>query len=728
MSNHDKHYIQLEPTIQTEIVTTTKKTIINYPEIQIQGLDSSTQQQQLNAKEFPLSNSEIPEHVANFDFSLPNGHLASYHSYDLKGKKRAIDCPPKKKLREDDSGNVAVGSSGSVRSPLPSPVASPSRMETTTEWDDSVSNNANNSNTLPVLLSFPHLLNVYPTLSTATQSHILLNLLRLSDISSIRNVNDFIKPALQKDFIGQLPLEISSLILNFLDIRDLARSASVSKTWKKIVDHDRAAWKAAGIRADLWFGDEEHLANKRQEVYLSANRTRHKERLNMEKESDTEMDGTRTPLTPPPMSNINSSSESPKKLTNTWKYHPYKHILKKRHTIRQNWFNNEPKAAYEFERHGQNVVTCLQFDSDKIVTASDGDDKSIDVSCTKTGRLRRRLRGHTGGVWALQYIGDTLVSGATDRTVRVWDIPSGRCTHVLSGHYSTVRCLTIIMPKYNNLTKEYEPPYPIIVSGSRDFTIRVWRLPSPTRDQTWDLNDGDANTENNPWAMKLLSGHTNAVRSVAGEGKTLVSGSYDFTVRIWNTVTGDVEHVLRGHNDMVYKVVLDAPRNKCASGSYDGSVKVWSVDRGEQLQSLDGHSSLVGLLGLNSSSLISAGADSNLKIWDLMSGDCQHVLDGHDSAISCMAHDEQKIISGSDGMLKMWNAKDGKLKKDILSNLMHIWQVSMSDRYLVAASNKMSGQTFINVFDFGVVDEEDEEIEYSRLNWEPQWWVPVEKQ
>lgn len=39
---------------------------------------------------------------------------------------------------------------------------------------------------------------------------------------------------------------------------------------------------------------------------------------------------------------------------------------------------------------------------------------------------------------------------------------------------------------------------------------------------------------------------------------------------------------------LVYKVVLDAPRNRCASGSYDGSVKVWSTDKGEQLQSLDG--------------------------------------------------------------------------------------------------------------------------------------------
>lgn len=516
----EKHYIQLEPTIQTEIVTTTKKTVINYPEIPIKALKSEPHE--LNSKQYPLCRSELPENVASFNFSLPNGHTASYQIYDLDSH-RTIDCPPKKKMREEGMG--MVGSSGSVRSPLPSPLASPPRLEGSSGWDDAAdNNNDSHNNTLPVLLSFPHLLNVYPSLSTSTQSHILLNLLRLSDITAIRNVHEFIKPALQKDFIAELPLEISSLILNHLDIEDLARSATVSKTWRRIVDHDRAAWKSAGIRSDLWFGDEDHLAAQRQEAYLHTNRTHHRASLDIE----VERDGTRTPLTPPPVSSINEAA-SPARLPNIWKSHPYKHILKKRHIVRNNWFNNEPRSSIEFERHGQNVVTCLQFDSDKIVTASDGEDKSIDISCTKTGRLRKRLRGHTGGVWALQYVGDTLVSGATDRTVRVWDIPSGRCTHVLWGHFSTVRCLAIIMPKWNAVTREYEPPYPIIVSGSRDFTIRIWRLPSPSRDEPWTINDGDVRTSNNPWPLKLLSGHTNAVRSVAGEGRTLVSGSYDFS-------------------------------------------------------------------------------------------------------------------------------------------------------------------------------------------------------
>jgi F-box and WD-40 domain protein CDC4 len=63
---------------------------------------------------------------------------------------------------------------------------------------------------------------------------------------------------------------------------------------------------------------------------------------------------------------------------------------------------------------------------------------SINVYAIKDGAPRCRLDGHEGGVWALQYRGDVLVSGSTDRTVRIWSIEKGVQTHVFWGHTSTV--------------------------------------------------------------------------------------------------------------------------------------------------------------------------------------------------------------------------------------------------------------------------------------------------
>ena len=96
------------------------------------------------------------------------------------------------------------------------------------------------------------------------------------------------------------------------------------------------------------------------------------------------------------------------------------------------------------------------------------------------------LDGHEGGIWALSATKNVLVSGSTDRTVRIWDLNTGRCTHVFGGHTSTVRCLAIVKPEWIETTgddgvirREKWPKRPMIVTGSRDHTLRVWLLPRP---------------------------------------------------------------------------------------------------------------------------------------------------------------------------------------------------------------------------------------------------------
>jgi len=66
-----------------------------------------------------------------------------------------------------------------------------------------------------------------------------------------------------------------------------------------------------------------------------------------------------------------------------------------------------------------------------------------------------------------------------------------------------------------------------------------------------------------------------------------------------------------------------------------------------------GHTSLVGLIGLSPSYLVSGVADATLRIWNLDSGELVHTLAAHTGAITCFVHDELKVLSGSDGNLKM---------------------------------------------------------------------------
>lgn len=379
-------------------------------------------------------------------------------------------------------------------------------------------------------------------------------------------------------------------------------------------------------------------------------------------------------------------------------HHFFKSMYERQHSIRYAWMDPRSKPRHlAFRSHQRHVVTCLRFDSERIITGSD--DAVIDIYNTQTGASVRRLHGHDGGVWALCARGNMLVSGSTDRTVRIWNIRNGEDLHVFQGHTSTVRCLVVVEPHLVGYTADGRPLHmprnPIIITGSRDSTCRVWRLPRHDEPKVRMRGLPQRETDN-PYHIRVLQGHMHSVRAIAAFCDTLVSGSYDTTVRVWKISTGELIHKLQGHTQKVYSVVLDYERKRCMSGSMDNLVKVWSLETGSCLFNLEGHSSLVGLLDLKDDRLVSAAADSTLRVWDPQSGRCIHEMSAHTGAITCFAHDGDKVISGSDRTLKMWNTKTGECVRDLLTDLGGVWQVSFDARRCVAAVQR-SDYTYIEV-------------------------------
>ena len=602
----------------------------------------------------------------------------------------------------------------------------------------------------------PIMLNVFEALPDGMKSYVMHQLLRRCPKQTLQVVADVVNPVLKCDFLTLLPPELSMNIVRHLDVQSLCRASQVSKKWRQMINSDERAWKelfdtdgyclpegelqqaiaqgwgwqdpsgpdaretnmsqAHSVKSDSEVGSPGPSTVRKSAVPISLRRSKRKaatqltNRHKMAKRQSTSREASVDPSIGDWMSQL-STAEGPNNAANAASIavpnpdlpipslrglHLYKSLYRRHHSIKRNWMSDEIKPHHlAFRAHGSHVVTCLQFDTDKILTGSD--DSNINVYDTRTGKLRKLLRGHEGGVWALQYIGNTLVSGSTDRSVRVWDIDAGRETHVFRGHTSTVRCLQILQPTKIGQTADgkdvFMPKQPLIITGSRDSTLRIWKLPKPS-DSSHIQIEADAEAEDSPYYVRSLTGHQHSVRAIAAHGDTLVSGSYDCSVRVWKISTGETVHRLTGHAQKVYSVVLDHARNRCISGSMDYLVKIWSLDTGSALYTLEGHSSLVGLLDLNCDRLVSAAADSTLRIWDPENGQCKSTLTAHTGAITCFQHDSQKVISGSDRTLKMWDIKTGYCKKDLLSDLSGVWQVKFNDRRCVAAVQRDS-MTFI---------------------------------
>ena len=586
---------------------------------------------------------------------------AMLSSGDCRPAKRAVSLCGNSVGEGDDCGTSERTAGDTGAGPSATTVAATATATTATTASLTTTNTTTTTTTTTTIAT-PK--DKFHLLDADTQVQMLSRMLAGVSSVTLQRIARLVLPRLRRDFFTGLPVELVYAVAAHLDNPALGRCQRVSREWRRVLggtEADAGVWKvrlaregwlvdAGGLDpewtrdsrrmdprgVDPWTRDpwtreyqndvrrDAALASARPEIIAAYQRGIDALRLGTEAPAVYSA-SVGSEVTPDEEIAFDVEAYTPGGAhTNTHtkhsQSHTYRDLYRQRHRIRNNWLRGRCKRIM-FPGHGNNVVTCLQFDSDKIVSGSD--DATINIYDTATGKVRKTLAGHDGGVWALQYHGDALVSGATDRMVRVWDMDSGRCTHRFDGHTSTVRCLSIITPLLNPRTNKMEPAFPVIVTGSRDSTIRVWKLPSPKNDHPYPpsppspnldatlppfpstsstssangaagTGTGATNTIHsaasgpNPFFMHVLQGHTHSVRAISGLANILVSGSYDHTVKVWDIVRGRLVHNLIGHREKVYSVGYCHELNRAASGSMDATVKVWCTTTGVCLFTLEG--------------------------------------------------------------------------------------------------------------------------------------------
>jgi WD40 repeat protein len=121
---------------------------------------------------------------------------------------------------------------------------------------------------------------------------------------------------------------------------------------------------------------------------------------------------------------------------------------------------------------------------------------------------------------------------------------------------------------------------------------------------------------------------------------------------------------LKEHNGPVYSLAVTPDGKRVVSGSSDNTLKVWGLESGQCIVTLKGHSRDVNVLALTPGGerLVSGSDDSTLKVWDLLSGHCLATFKGHTQEVSNVAitpNGENIVSISTDKTLKVWELKSG---------------------------------------------------------------------
>jgi WD40 repeat protein len=251
------------------------------------------------------------------------------------------------------------------------------------------------------------------------------------------------------------------------------------------------------------------------------------------------------------------------------------------------------------------VCACLAFSQDgKALAAGEWKSGKVRLWDAGTGKEVRAWKGHDGGVTLVAFSADgkRLLTSAHDRTIRLWDAASG---------------------------------------------TEAWSFTLPRR--------GDRGID--------LDNYLNYFRCAAlsPDGKVLAAAS-ETTTRLWDVTTGKELHVLKWESQHTYVgAVAFSPDGKTLlTGSGDGRIHVWDIATGKMVRELPGRQG--GIAGLyftpDGKRIVSGGDDKTIRVRDAATGKELHAFLGHQGQVASLAYSpDGKLLAtaGEDGTVRLWS-------------------------------------------------------------------------
>jgi len=351
---------------------------------------------------------------------------------------------------------------------------------------------------------------------------------------------------------------------------------------------------------------------------------------------------------------------------------------------------------------------------------------SIEMYNIESGRLLRTLKGHTQRIPTMEFnrTGTRLVSGAVDKTVRVWDLVSAGEPLTLLGHSATVNSVRF-------LDAPGEATEEIVWSSADERTVRFWNL--------------DPRSGSSSFAFPVPAGQVHAVGYDARSEKLVAACAHLVAtldprdsvlratlVRSMGYASFNAEaRLLCGFDPNAgavmsemdapgfrWSVPVDVKLENSSNISPDAKLAAYALPPGyatilrtadgSHVADLKGHSGPVRRVrfSTDSMSVLTASADGTARLWEAATGRQTGCFSASGEEVNCvdLSPDGRMVASGGiDERVHLWNAATGAKIHELSGFNSAVWSVAFSPdgkRLAVGSQDRVA-----RIFDTATGDE-----------------------